>query len=145
MFRFPITWIILLLLSLIGQTQAQQQTYYKSIHCDQLILGVKDSRTAELLEQSNDFYAYLGEEEELPSKTYPVTYLVDADEFFASTIGSIDDLNSPGAKSYLTELIGRSAWRRLMHSRPLKENGGETQKQNLVDFARSLKERPIVR
>ena len=144
MFRFPITWIILLLLSLIGQIQAQQQTYYKSIHCDQLILGVKDSRTAELLEQSSDFYAYLGEEE-LPSKTYPVTYLVDADEFFASTIGSIDDLNSPGAKSYLTELIGRSAWRRLMHSSPLKENRAETQKKNPVDFARSLKERPTVR
>lgn len=145
MFRFPITWIILLLLSLFGRTQAQHQHYYKSIHCDQLILGVKDSKTAELLEHSGEFYVYRGEEEQVPSKTYPVIYLVDADEFFSATIGSINDLDSTWAKSYLTELIGRSAWRRLMHSRPLKENGGETQKQNLVDFARSLKERPIIR
>ena len=145
MFRFPIIWIILLILSLFGRTQAQHQHYYKSIHCDQLILGVKDTKTAELLEQSSDFYVYRGDEEQVPSKTYPVNYLVDADEFFRSTIGSINALDSPRAKSYLAELIGRSAWRRLIHSSPLKENRAEAQKKNPVDFERSLKERPTVR
>lgn len=138
MFRFPFTWIILLLLTLFGRLQAQHQHYYKSIHSDQVVLGVKNSDTADLLEQSSDFFLYQAEDE--PSKVYPITYLLDADEFLKSTIGSIDNLNTSWAKAHLAELLGRLHGRRSLNNKlPVKK-----QRENPQELENKLADKPVI-
>lgn len=145
MFRFPITWIILLLLSLFGRIQAQHQHYYKSVHSDQIVFGAKNDETAELLDQSSDFYAYGAEEVQGLNKVYPVIYLIDADAFFTSNIGVTDNLNSPWMKVYLAALLDRSSPKKRLKSKLLEKKQNERQKINTEDFERSLTDRPTTR
>ncbi|NET36867.1 MAG: hypothetical protein F6K19_33380 [Cyanothece sp. SIO1E1] len=142
MFRFPITWIILLLLSLFGRTQAQHQHYYKSIHSDQVVFGAKNSETANFLDQSSDFFLYHADDEQGSTKVYPITYLVDADEFFTVTIGSVYHLNSDWAKRYLAEFLGESTWRKSINSKLLEIKRGR--KQNEQELEKKLTDKPVI-
>lgn len=140
MFRSLNICIILLLLSLFGRIQAQQQSFYKSIHSDQVVFGVKNSDTADLLEESSDFFLYQADDEQTLTKVYPVTYLVDADEFFATIIGSVDNLSTSWAKAHLAEFIGRLHGHRSLNNKLSVKK----QRENPQELENKLADKPVI-